>query len=270
MTPSEVNFLSLPNEILLSILKNLNNIDVLYSLFGINNERLDLLVQTNIFTNNLNFASITDLCLINRFYNDILPEIHHNVKFLTFDPSSMERILVLGDYPNLNELKILHFRQELVPNYFKSKRSICDNKHSILMFSWLILDESLFKSNFRRQITNLILVNDDNNDQIDSLKDYTRNVYGYMLRCLENLKKFTVVQSSDWYPRLSFDDWLPNLFSSSTLTDLCIDVNNFDDCLYLLDGRLQQLTNLSVNVDYMEKSIIIHKRVSFDILIYIF
>ena len=108
------------------------------------------------------------------------------------------------------------------------------------MFCLLILDESLFKSIFQRQITSLILVNNDNNDQIDSLKDYRKNVYGYILSFFENLKKFTIVESSVWYPRLSFDDLSPNFFSSSTLTDLCINVKNFDDCLYLLDGRLEQ------------------------------
>ncbi|CAF1225673.1 unnamed protein product [Rotaria sordida] len=44
----------------------LDNIDVLYSLFGINNERLDILVQDDVFTNTLNLAttlSITDVKL---------------------------------------------------------------------------------------------------------------------------------------------------------------------------------------------------------------
>ncbi|CAF1323765.1 unnamed protein product [Adineta ricciae] len=151
----------------------------------------------------------------------------------------MQRILVLADYPNLNQLKIVHFRQELVLNYFKN--------------------ESLFKSSLRRQITNLVLVSDDKNDQIDSLKDYTRSVYGYMLKFFENLKEFTMIKSVVPYPRLSLYDFLPNLFSSSTLTDLCINVANFDDCLCLLDGRLKQLSNLSVNIDSMEKSRIIYK-----------
>ncbi len=37
-------------------------------------------------------------------------------------------------------------------------------------------------------------------------------------------------------------------FSSSTLTKLCINIDNFDDCLALLDGRLKQLTTFIVQV----------------------
>jgi hypothetical protein len=33
----------------------------------------------------------------------------------------MERILLATDYPNLTELKIFHFQQEIALNYFKSK-----------------------------------------------------------------------------------------------------------------------------------------------------
>ena len=40
MNQYKVNLLDLPNEILLIILKKLDNMDVLYSLFDLNNERL--------------------------------------------------------------------------------------------------------------------------------------------------------------------------------------------------------------------------------------
>ncbi|CAF4086302.1 unnamed protein product, partial [Rotaria magnacalcarata] len=73
---SDINFLDLPNEMLLIILKKLDNIDVLYSLFGINNKRLDILVQDDEFTNNRNFvttSSITDDEKFDRFSTSILP-----------------------------------------------------------------------------------------------------------------------------------------------------------------------------------------------------
>jgi hypothetical protein len=37
--------------------------------------------------------------------------------------------------------------------------------------------------------------------------------------------------------------------TSSTLTELKINVTRFDDCLYLLDGRFDCLSKLSINVE---------------------
>ena len=44
----------LPDEILLIIFKNLNNVDILYSLQGVN-QRLNQIIQDSIFTNHLTF-----------------------------------------------------------------------------------------------------------------------------------------------------------------------------------------------------------------------
>ena len=82
MNQSNINLLDLPNEILFIILKKLDNIDVLYSLYGINNERLDIFLEDGVFTNTLNLAttsSITDLKL-HRFYTYILPRSHYCIK----------------------------------------------------------------------------------------------------------------------------------------------------------------------------------------------
>ena len=49
---------------------------------------------------------------------------------------------------------------------------------------------------------------------------------------------------------MSLCDEFPR-FSSSTLVELHININLFDDCLYLLDGRLSQLQKLFVNVWYI-------------------
>ncbi|CAF3997196.1 unnamed protein product, partial [Rotaria sordida] len=45
MNQSKINLLNLPNEILFIILKKLNNMDVLYSLFDVDKQRLDILLQ---------------------------------------------------------------------------------------------------------------------------------------------------------------------------------------------------------------------------------
>jgi len=87
----------------------------------VDNGRLNILAQENTFTDTLKFVSIDDMCLIDRFCIDILPRIHQNVKYFIFDPVFMERILVATTYPNLNELKIFHFQQQIVFNYFTGK-----------------------------------------------------------------------------------------------------------------------------------------------------
>ncbi|CAF5210330.1 unnamed protein product, partial [Rotaria magnacalcarata] len=117
MNRSNVHLLDLPDEILLMILKKLNNIDVLYSLLDVNNGRLNILAQENTFTNILKFPRRYTYSLIDRFCIDILPRIHHNVKCFIFHPFCMKRILLATDYPNLTELKIFHFKQGITLDY---------------------------------------------------------------------------------------------------------------------------------------------------------
>jgi hypothetical protein len=128
MSRSNVNLLDLPDEILLIILKRLNNIDVLYSLLDVNNEHLNRLAQDKIFSNTLNFVSIDNVSSIDRhkldrFCKDILPKIHQNVECFILEPLSMERILLTADYPNVTELKLYNFTKEVALNYFTSKKN---------------------------------------------------------------------------------------------------------------------------------------------------
>ncbi|CAF1502373.1 unnamed protein product [Adineta steineri] len=241
MSRSNMHLFDLPDEILLLILKKLNNIDVLYSLLDVNNGKLDILAQENIFTNNLKFDSANDTSLISRFCIDILPRIHCYVKSFTLHSSFMECILLANKYPNLTELKIIHFQQDFISKYFTN--------------------ESI-RAIFEVQITNLILVNDDPYEMADSFKNYTTNIYAHILSFFKNLKKLNVVESTDEpYPPLSLCDLSLNTFSSSILTHLYINVYTMNDCLYLLDGRLQQLTTLSVHVHIIDdSSTIVHSK----------
>ncbi len=124
MNRSSVHLLDLPDEILLTILKKLNNIDVLYSLLHINNGRLNILAQENTFTNILNFVSIDNNSLIHRFCSYILPRIHHNVKCFIVDPVLLIPILIATHYLNLTKLIIFHFQREIALKYFISKHLI--------------------------------------------------------------------------------------------------------------------------------------------------
>ncbi|CAF2053556.1 unnamed protein product, partial [Rotaria magnacalcarata] len=126
MNQCNINFLDLPTEILHVILKMLDNMDVLYSLFDVNNQRLSNIIQENTFTNTLNFVLITltdDILsisdpILDRFCINILPRIHYNVKSLILNSLSMERILSAADYPNLSELKIFNFNGKIASRYF--------------------------------------------------------------------------------------------------------------------------------------------------------
>ena len=128
MNRSIIHLLDLPNEILLYILNKLNNVDVLYSLFDIKNERLDNITRQKIYSNILNFTSITDKTrIIDRFCMDILPRISSNIKCLIVEPISMKRILLATHYPNLNELKIFNLRPNSSLHYFTGNEIVDSN-----------------------------------------------------------------------------------------------------------------------------------------------
>ncbi|CAF1417554.1 unnamed protein product [Rotaria sordida] len=131
----------------------------------------------------------------------------------------MERILLATDYPNLTKLKLFYFKKEIISHYFTN--------------------ESPLRYIFQQQITNLILVNHDTSKMIGSLKNYTLTI----------METFYIS-----HPGLILSNLPSTTFSSSTLTQLCIDVYTLDDCLYLLDGRLKQLATLIVRIHYIDNS----------------
>ena len=130
MYRSDVRFLDLPNEILFIILKKLDNMDVLYSLLGVDNQRLDMVIQEKTFTNTLNFVLTTsnedilpiDGPILNRFCINILPRIDYNVKSLILESNFMERVLLAGNYSNLTELKLFNFKDKIASSFFTGKK----------------------------------------------------------------------------------------------------------------------------------------------------
>ncbi|CAF1438566.1 unnamed protein product [Rotaria sordida] len=216
MNQSNVGLLHLPNEILSIILKKLDNMDVLYSLLDVGNQRLNMIAQEKMFTKTLNFVIITSFddilsitdSKLDRFCINILPKINLNVKSLILESGSMERILLAADYPNLVELKLFNFNDKIVFNYFTSG--------------------SPFHHIFQQQITDLILVY---KSDIDILLERQRH--------------------NGLHSVLSLDNLPSTICSSSILYKLSVSVNNFGDCLALLDGRLKQLTTFIVIIDNM-------------------
>lgn len=99
----------LPDEILIFILRKLYDVDVLYSLIGVN-KRLNTIAHDSIFTSHLTLTYFLDDItyplsdpMLERFCSQILPSIHHKIKWLNLEPTSMQRILATN-YPNLNGL----------------------------------------------------------------------------------------------------------------------------------------------------------------------
>ncbi|CAM2728774.1 unnamed protein product [Rotaria socialis] len=246
MNQCKINLLGLPTEILVIILKKLDNIDVLYSLFDVNTQRLNNIIQENTFTNTLNFVlptlnddilSISDR-MLDRFCMNILPKIHHNVKSLILNSFFMERILLVADYPNLSELKLFKFNGQIASRYFTVKSS--------------------FRRIFQRQITDLILVfENDYNEEL--CEHYTTDVYGFIFEFFKNLKHLSIIElCPKSFPPLVLHNLPSTTCYSSTLYKLCINVIHFDDLLALLDGRLKQLNTLNVTItekDYHLKKV---------------
>ncbi|CAF4357909.1 unnamed protein product, partial [Rotaria socialis] len=87
---SSAQLIDLPDEILLIIFKNLNKRDV-FSLTLFNYLPCDCIYP------------LPDL-ILDQFYLQILPKIHHKIKSLDLEPLSMKRLLLSRNYPNLFRL----------------------------------------------------------------------------------------------------------------------------------------------------------------------
>jgi hypothetical protein len=118
----------------------------------------------------------------------------------------------------------------------------------------ILLGESPIFYLFRNQLTHITLVIRDvllsdtlfTNMCRDILAMYTKLSY-------LNIKQSGKIRRSKFYllrnqPR--------DFFSSSHLRTLIFDAECFDDCLYLLDGRLDQLSSFTVNIRSIEISMI--------------
>ncbi|CAF3082595.1 unnamed protein product [Rotaria sp. Silwood2] len=223
----------LPDEILMIIFKKLNNIDVLYSLHGVN-QRLNKIVHDSIFTSCLTFVKwfshnfmdlISSDMMLNRFCLQILPEIHDKIKWLNLESSSMKHVLCATNYPNLYALGLYNIDEESVRCLFTS--------------------ETLPSNVFKNQITILFITIDNNKETTLTVV----NICDYILTVFTSLIYLSLYESS--YKnrlRLLFDDPPPPTFHSSTLQKLNIKIQCFDDCLYLLDGRFNQLNTLYVDL----------------------
>jgi hypothetical protein len=128
MKHSVAKLFDLPDELLVIIFKNLNNMQLLDSLMGIAT-RLDRIICDPVFIKSLTLlryfpnhliCSLED-SVLDRFCLQILPEIHYKINFLNLEPLSMKRILLAVDYPNLCGLGLYNVDETTVEDVFAGK-----------------------------------------------------------------------------------------------------------------------------------------------------
>ncbi|CAF3477139.1 unnamed protein product [Rotaria socialis] len=239
MDNSSIELSDLPNEILMIILKKLFNVEVLYSLIGVN-KRLHAIVYDPIFTNCLTLMrcvsddSIDPLpdSILDRLCSQILPEIHHKIKCLNLESSSMKRILLATSYPNLCELGLYDIEIETVMSLF--------------------IDESSLTSIDKNQILAPV-INRTKYGKVSAADDMNPRTLAPIFTTFSNLQYLNFYPSTIWSERLSFANPCPSI-NSSTLLELHIRLMSFSGCLYILDGCFNNLHTLHVDIQFVYAS----------------
>ena len=130
--------LKLPDEILVIIFNKLSSIDVLYSLLN-STQRLDHIARSIDYAKSINFSvelsngqlTAIDPNKLHRFCVELLPQIHHRIQTLTLEPSSIERILLAAQFPNLDTIVLAGFSADMLLHHFKSKSISLIQKHDL-------------------------------------------------------------------------------------------------------------------------------------------
>ena len=120
-----MNILDLCDEILLIILQKLNNIDVLYSLVGVES-KLDKLACDSLFTTFIDLTSISSSednrsitnPILERFYTEILLRIQRNIQCLTLDSILINNVLEIGNYSKLCRLILVNLKYSDISDVF--------------------------------------------------------------------------------------------------------------------------------------------------------
>ncbi|CAF1120106.1 unnamed protein product [Rotaria sordida] len=215
-------------------------VDVLYSLVDIN-ERFNRLIFNPLYIYNLDMTIITtklifrhslsiDNQILDRICENVLPRIRHHVNKLTLEPNSMERVLYSFNYSQLYSLSLVDFQEEMLLQY-------------------LTEGDTILRNLLAEQITDLTI---DIHIKLISppLSKTLSNIFASILSLCKRLNHLNFCQLSN-YRCLSIEIYNLSLTScmSSTLRTLIINVETFNDCLCLLDGRLQCLSTLIIHVE---------------------
>ncbi len=125
MSDSTVSILDLPDELLLTIFKKLNNFDVLFSLLGVN-QKLDNVACDMNFTRAVDLLTISlnevsdsrTNAILDRFCMYILPRIHEKVECLTIEACFLHRVIHACNYLNLRKLTLVNLELNMACHVF--------------------------------------------------------------------------------------------------------------------------------------------------------
>ncbi|CAF1104259.1 unnamed protein product [Adineta ricciae] len=232
-----VTFNELPNEILLMICKELNDIDILYSLRNVN-ERFNQIIHNLLLINRLTFVQRTyfhfvDLIssdeILYQFTSNILPQIADQIEWIDLESSRMEDILRATNYNNLHGLGLYNIN-EISAKYLLSEANVCCGR-------------------LKNSIRKLVMTFSNEFETSYEIFLFMSNLVNEIFNILPGLTTlvFSEVKYQNCF-RLDFSESPLNCFTSPILQKLIVHVENFDDCLYLLDGRFPQLETMHVDL----------------------
>ncbi len=111
-----------------------------------------------------------------------------------------------------------------------------------------IKDSSILRDLLSQQITHLNI--DIQNEPTSELSEILSNIFALILSLSKQLISLNFCQLFSYREKPIFISKLSTTNCISlTLTELKINVATFDDCLYLLDGRLDCLSKLIINIE---------------------
>jgi len=119
------------------------------------------------------------------------------------------------------------------------------------MFCCMFLEKCPFILNFRYQISELVVTIDYEVPSL-SMENLLIDIYHRIFVLLSNLKYLNLDVNKSYLFSKSLLSGLPSTTCvSSSISHLRIKLHNFDDCLCLLDGRVNQLHTFIVKLDYI-------------------
>ncbi|CAF3330018.1 unnamed protein product [Rotaria sp. Silwood2] len=201
------------------------------------NTRLDQIIRDPIFTRRLtllrwsptDFIYSLDNTILDRFCLQIIPQICHKIKWLNLESSSIERVLLAADYPNLYGLSLHNVEDKTAINIFKNETLV---------------------SMLKKQITSLVITMD--NDKLKKIhKDLTTPLFLCVVKILTNLCKLDFNSSCNGFNGRVYFGTLGQTLSSSTLMELHVNVGSFEYCLFLLDGRFTKLRMFYITIPHL-------------------
>ncbi|CAF0753505.1 unnamed protein product [Rotaria sordida] len=164
--------------------------------------------------------------MVDQFCLQILPEIHHKIKWLNLELLSMERILLATNYPNLYGLGLYDLQIEKV-KYFVTETLVDGNDLKINIINHMPrLNEFTFNIRsfilYQNQIDQL-----SNEDMQHTFKDYTDNE---IISCIDYFEesKYSQCHIYSYSYKLKYYDNITNNFPGGLFKNIR-EISLFDE-----------------------------------------